>query len=58
MSNHIGLYIRLHKEHDKDIISCLATKENKQGFIKNLIREVIGDAKQDHDNTGRNVIFR
>lgn len=33
--------IRLHNENDKDIIDFLKTKENKQGYIKELIREDI-----------------
>ena len=31
--------VRLHNENDKDIIDFLKTKENKQGYIKGLIRE-------------------
>lgn len=37
MNNHIGLFIKLHKEHDKKIIERLQEQPNKQGYIKNLI---------------------
>lgn len=30
--------VRLHNENDKDIIELLKTKDNKQGYIKELIR--------------------
>lgn len=33
-----GFYVRLSKIKDKDIIDYLETKENKQGFVKELIR--------------------
>ena len=33
--------VRLHNENDKDIIDFLKTKDNKQGYIKELIREDI-----------------
>ena len=32
------LYLAFHKENDKDIIETLDEQENKQGFIKTLIR--------------------
>lgn len=34
-----GLYIKLHKTKDKDIIDKLETVDSKQGYIKQLIRE-------------------
>ena len=37
MSNHIGVFIRLHKEHDAKVIERLNQQENKQGYIKGLI---------------------
>ena len=37
MNNHIGVFIRLHKEHDKKIIERLQEQPNKQGYIKALI---------------------
>ena len=37
MNNHIGLFIKLHKEHDKKIIERLNEQPNKQGYIKDLI---------------------
>lgn len=41
MNNHIGLYVKFHKEKDKDIIKVLSSKANKQGFIKMLIRNYL-----------------
>lgn len=38
-ANIIGLYIKLHKTKDKDIIDKLATVKGKQGYIKQCIRE-------------------
>lgn len=38
MKNHIGLYIKFHKENDADIIDYLNGVDNKQGLIKKLIR--------------------
>lgn len=40
-SNIKGLYIKLHKEKDSDIIQKLDTVKSKQGYIKQLIREDI-----------------
>ena len=37
--NITGLYIKLHKTKDKDIIDKLETVESKQGYIKQCIRE-------------------
>ena len=34
----ITLCLRLNKETDKDIIELLDSKDNKTGYIKNLIR--------------------
>lgn len=39
MKNHTGLFIRLHNIHDKDVIDKLQAVDNKQGYIKNLIRK-------------------
>ena len=39
--NIIGLYIKLHKTKDKDILDKLATVKSKQGYIKQCIREDI-----------------
>lgn len=33
-----GLYLALNKKTDADIISILEAKDNKQGYIKELIR--------------------
>jgi len=38
-ANITGLYIKLHKAKDKDIIDKLATVDSKQGYIKQCIRE-------------------
>lgn len=40
-SNIKGLYIKLHKEKDADIIQKLDNVNSKQGYIKRLIREDI-----------------
>ena len=39
-----GFYIRLSLEKDADIIELLASKDNKQGYVKNLIRADIAGA--------------
>ena len=36
-----GFYIRLSLEKDADIIEHLGTKDNKQGYVKSLIRKDI-----------------
>lgn len=33
-----GLYLKLNLKTDSDIIDFMETKENKQGYIKKLIR--------------------
>ena len=33
-----GIYLKLNKKTDSDIIATLETQDNKQGFIKALIR--------------------
>lgn len=38
-ANTKGLYIKLNKKTDADIIAYLETVGNKQGLIKSLIRE-------------------
>lgn len=38
-----GYYVKCHVEHDADIIDALEAQENKNGYIKNLIR---GDIKK------------
>lgn len=45
MSNHKGLYLQLHKEHDADVIERLGQCPNKQGYIKGLIRNDINNLK-------------
>jgi hypothetical protein len=42
--NTIGLYLKLNKKTDADIIAALETCANKQGFIKKLIRQAIEEA--------------
>ena len=39
--NCIGLYLKLNKKYDADILDWLAEQGNKQGAIKALIRESI-----------------
>ena len=36
-----GVYLKLNKEDDEDVIERLNKQENKQGYIKNLIRDDI-----------------
>lgn len=36
-----GIYLKLNKEDDADIIDRLQKQENKQGYIKGLIRDDI-----------------
>ena len=36
-----GVYLKLNKEDDKDVIGRLNQQENKQGYIKGLIRDDI-----------------
>lgn len=43
-NNTIGLYIKLNKNTDIDIIEHLSGQENKQGYIKLLIRNDINKA--------------
>lgn len=37
--NTIGIYLKLNKTTDADIIEMLEQAENKQGLIKQLLRE-------------------
>lgn len=39
-----GFYIRLNKSTDQDIIDVLANKDNKQGYVKALIRADLAGA--------------
>lgn len=45
-ANTKGFYIRLSLKSDQDIIEALANKENKQGYVKSLIRRDIDMEKQ------------
>lgn len=45
-ANVIQINIRLNKKTDADIIIALETVNNKQGFIKELIRDRIRDENQ------------
>ena len=38
-ANTKGLYLKLNITTDADIIAYLSTKDNVQGYIKNLIRD-------------------
>lgn len=40
-----GLYLKLNKTTDADIIDLLAQQENKQGFIKELLRDYLKKGK-------------
>lgn len=40
-----GIYMKLHKENDKDILGWLDRQESKQGAIKIAIREMIKAGK-------------
>ena len=42
--NTTGLYLKLNKNTDIDIIERLSAQENKQGYIKLLIRDDIKKA--------------
>lgn len=37
-AEHVGIYLKLNKGADKDIIQRLNDQDNKQGYIKDLIR--------------------
>jgi hypothetical protein len=37
-AEHVGIYLKLNKGADKDIIQRLDEQDNKQGYIKDLIR--------------------
>ena len=37
-AEHKGLYLKLNTVTDKDVIDRLSDQENKQGYIKELIR--------------------
>ena len=45
-NNTVGLYLKLNKKTDADIITALETCSNKQGFIKRLIRDYLRDENQ------------
>ena len=38
-TNHVGVYLKLHKVKDADIIKRLSQVTNKQGYIKTLIQK-------------------
>lgn len=47
-NNHIGVYLKLHKVKDNNIIKRLSEVGNKQGYIKELItRDMKGENKHD-----------
>ena len=41
-----NIYLRCHKEHDKELLAWLATKENKTAYIKGLIKADMASGKQ------------
>ena len=46
IKNLINTQFRLNKQKDADVIAKLATVENKQGYIKSLIRQDIAKTEQ------------
>lgn len=47
------MYLKLNQVNDKDVIDRLEKQENKQGYIKGLIRDDISlDGLRDAFNTG------
>ena len=50
-NNHIGVYLKLHKVKDNNIIKRLSEVGNKQGYIKELItKDIIKRGKRDDNN--------
>lgn len=47
--NHKGIYLQLHILHDADILCQLSKCENKQGYIKELIRSDISGKGANND---------
>lgn len=41
-SHTTGIYLKLNNETDADILKKLETVENRQGYIKDLIRKDLG----------------
>lgn len=41
-ANTKGVYLKLNKKTDKDILEHLQKQESKQGYIKDLIRKDMG----------------
>lgn len=46
-NNTVGVYLKLNKKTDADIIKLLTDIKNKQGYIKALIRDDIARSKVD-----------
>lgn len=40
-ANKVTVTVKLNRKHDADIIEHLAKQENKQGYIKSLIRQAM-----------------
>ena len=52
-TEHVGVYLKLNKESDKDIIKRLDDSGNKQGYIKDLIlTDIALDCLRDGVNNG------
>lgn len=47
-ANTVGLYIKLNKKTDADIIDLLNKQDNKQGLIKRLLRDEIAKRRRAH----------
>jgi hypothetical protein len=45
-ANTVGLYIKLNKKTDADIIAALESVTNKQGLIKRLLRAEIAKSEE------------
>lgn len=41
-----GLYLKLNRKTDEDIITALSAVENKQGLIKELLRKWLRERKE------------
>ena len=45
----VQIRIKLNRKTDADILARLAEQENRQGYIKRLVREDIGQQKQEKE---------
>ena len=47
------VYIKLNKRNDADVLDKLKSVENRQGYIKRLIREDIAREGKENDSSGQ-----